>query len=641
MSDLLILEIKYLTGFVLVALAAYQVAVLLQKHLHFPLITGLIIVGILAGSSLLHYIEEDAIDKLNFITDISLAIIAFSAGAEFHLDGMRSRLKSIKWISFTSVFIGIVAGTWILYLYASKIEFLGTYGRNVHIVFALLMAVIFIARSPSSAIAIINEMRAGGPFTKTVLGVTVITDVLVIVLFAIGLAAAKSIVHNIPLDLIFIAVMLGQLVFSVLIGLLAGLLFKGILYFHIPKFFKILVLIITAYLIFILSDSLHHLTAEIWRHPMELEPLLVAVVASMYVVNYTRYKAEFEDLLETVMPYVFVLFFTLTGAGLSVQTLISVFEVALVLFGIRIVLLILGSVTGELAARDPLKFVPVSWMPYITQAGVAIGLSTLVGLEFPDWGHYFETLVIAIIVLNQIVGPPLFKWALKFVGESHKKPGISRTDKNKKAVIFSYDHISAALARSLKQKGWDVRIITTQETTGNTDIDVKHIEHYSPVYLKKLNLKGTDVFVLLHPDEKTNLRIARWLYENTDPKQIIATVKSAQFLNEFKQLKVKTLEPVASFVNMLEHSVRSPEGTALILGEKDTDTIDIEVKNKDLVGLQIRDLKLPHDIIILSLKRRNNTVLTHGYTRLRLGDILTIVGPRESLEKMMLQFESV
>ena len=45
-----------------------------------------------------------------------------------------------------------------------------------------------IARSPSSAIAVVAEQRADGPFTQTMLGVTMVTDVLVILLFT---AAAK------------------------------------------------------------------------------------------------------------------------------------------------------------------------------------------------------------------------------------------------------------------------------------------------------------------------------------------------------------------------------------------------------------------------------------------------------------------
>ena len=45
---------------------------------------------------------------------------------------------------------------------------------------AMLAGAILVARSPSSAIAIVNALRAKGPFPQTALGVTVIMDVVVI-----------------------------------------------------------------------------------------------------------------------------------------------------------------------------------------------------------------------------------------------------------------------------------------------------------------------------------------------------------------------------------------------------------------------------------------------------------------------------
>ena len=59
---------------------------------------------------------------------------------------------------------------------------------RVNVVVAMLCAVVAIARSPSSAIAVVSELQADGPFTQTMLGVTMVTDVLVILLFT---AAAK------------------------------------------------------------------------------------------------------------------------------------------------------------------------------------------------------------------------------------------------------------------------------------------------------------------------------------------------------------------------------------------------------------------------------------------------------------------
>ncbi|HIP26958.1 MAG TPA: potassium transporter TrkA, partial [Flavobacteriaceae bacterium] len=84
--------IIYLIGFLIVAIAANQIAKVFQK-IKFPLITGLIITGIIAGSSLLNFIKVEAVENLNFLNQIALAIIAFSAGSELYLDDLRSRIN--------------------------------------------------------------------------------------------------------------------------------------------------------------------------------------------------------------------------------------------------------------------------------------------------------------------------------------------------------------------------------------------------------------------------------------------------------------------------------------------------------------------------------------------------------------------
>ena len=68
-------------GLLIVALAADTIAKVFQK-IKLPLITGFIITGIIAGSSMLNFITQESIQKLDFLFDIALAIIAFSAGSE-------------------------------------------------------------------------------------------------------------------------------------------------------------------------------------------------------------------------------------------------------------------------------------------------------------------------------------------------------------------------------------------------------------------------------------------------------------------------------------------------------------------------------------------------------------------------------
>ena len=104
----------------------------------------------------------------------------------------------------------------------------------------------------------------------------------------------------------------------------------------------------------------------------------MCILASFYVTNYSKSRPEFLKILEDVSIPVYVSFFTLTGAILSVNVIGEVIGVALILFFIRIVTMIIGSYTGGFLAKDPMKFNHLGWMPYITQAGVALGLATVI-----------------------------------------------------------------------------------------------------------------------------------------------------------------------------------------------------------------------------------------------------------------------
>ena len=101
------------------------------------------------------------------------------------------------------------------------------------------------------------------------------------------------------------------------------------------------------------------------------------------------------------------------------------------------------------------------------------------------------------------------------------------------------------------------------------------------------------------------------------------------------------VDPATAIVSLLDHFVRSPQAASLLLGmQGDQDSMDIEVLNPDMVGLRLRNLRLPSDVLVLSVKRGGNFIITHGYTRLRKGDILTMVGSKESLRQVALRFEA-
>ena len=631
-----------LVGFAIVAIAGNQIAKVFQK-LKFPLITGLIITGIIAGSSVLHFIPSKTLPELNFLNEIALAIIAFSAGSELYLKELRSRIKSIKWMTIGQLIVTFSLSAIVIFYSASYIPFMASLSNNVKLIVSLLFGVIFVARSPSSAIAVINELRANGPFTKTAMGVTVVKDVLVIILFAICFAVAKAVVKGEELGFTFLLFLLIELLLSFGFGVVLGKILQAPLSLKFSKHIKGLFVILLGYGAYVFAAFVKDHTFAFFSHEIILEPLLICIIASFYITNYTKNRIEFIELLEDISPTIYIIFFTLTGASLSLQTLVQVFWVALALFFLRLITMVIGGVFGVVAAKDNKKYTFISWMPYVTQAGVAIGLTTIIANEFPQWGHDFETIIIAIIVINQLVGPPLFKWAINLVGESHIKHKTPEFDGIRDVVIFGLESQSIALAMSLKQHNWTPKIVCVAEDfeNNNPEIKVDGVKDISLSSFKKLNLEKADAIVCLLSDEE-NYNVAELVYEHFGTKDIIVRFDGTRiFLEKYESLGVRVIDPSLAMINLLDHFVRSPNATSILLGlDKNQDSIDIEIRNKDIHGMTLRDLRFPTDVIVLSVVRKGQVIISHGYTRLRLGDIVTLVGTRESVENVRFRLEN-
>src|SRR5690606_509064 len=57
------------------------------------------------------------------------------------------------------------------------------------------------------------------------------------------------------------------------------------------------------------------------------------------------------------------------------------------------------------------------WMGLVSQAGVAIGLASILANAYPGLGPYLAGMLLALIAVNESVGPVLFRRALDRAGE--------------------------------------------------------------------------------------------------------------------------------------------------------------------------------------------------------------------------------
>lgn len=627
-----------LASFLFIALAAAQVG-RLATHVHLPLITGYLLAGILAGPFIFQFIEALNVEALRFLDEMALAFIAFSAGSEMALDELRGRLRSIGWNTIAQITtIYIICGT-AIFLLAEYVPFMAELPPQGRLAAALLASTILAARAPSSAIAIINEMRARGPYTRTVLGVTLVKDVLIVVLFALCTSIAASLLTSRSFDGSFIFLVLFELIASIALGLFVARLMGFILRTHWEDWLKIPLILLSGYLVFAFAGWLVGWSHDFLPYELHFEPLLICLVASFWLTNFSPYRSELRHLLHRVQMPVFVIFFTLVGGSLKLDVLLAILPITLVIYGIRLLALFVGGITGATIASDPAPFRRYYWMAFITQAGVGLGLAKEVANQFPLLGNDFATLMVSVIVLSELTGPPFFKFAIRRMGESHLPKDVA-DDEILDVVIVGIENQSRQLAERLIAHNWRVKLL---------DIDRSHVsllpasdgqqhEHWLPeissAELHKLLEPKTEVAVILLPDDALSLQLCQLFYEEFGITRQIARLNTYDRLEHFRELGVQVLDTSNAMVHLLDNFVRAPQ-LAMMVFEDDAehDVLQVTIREQSIDGLHLRDVVLPNDVLVIAIVRSGHSIVPHGYTNLHLDDELTLVGPTDELEE--------
>ncbi|MDX2430144.1 MAG: cation:proton antiporter [Bacteroides sp.] len=630
----------YLGAFGIVAVAAGRMAGAFQK-VKLPLISGFLIIGLISGPEVLGLIEQETLDGLGFINDVALAFIAFAVGSELYLNELRSRMKAIVAMTISQMVITFLLISLAMYFLMDVIPVFSVMKLAPRVAISMLAGTVAIANSPASAIAVINELRARGPFTQTSIGVTVFKDFIVVIFFAVMFTLSKSLIQEAEFKMIYIVQVLVELILALGIGFLVWLILRLVLSIKGGLPLKKGLVLLTGFLVYAFTHIAAEHSNEYLGMELHIEPLLICIIASFLVTNFSVYRNDFVKIVKELGPYVYIVFFTLTGAMVSLSVVASLWFVTLILFGSRIISLVFAGYMGGALAGDSQLYRRISWLPYVTQAGVGVGLAAIIATEYPGWGGVFATLMISVIVLNQMVGPPLFKWALHLVGEVHVKSDGS-FDVERKILIFGWENQSQALASQLKKQNWKVQFVVTnpsEETLANKEYEIHEYQGAHHLALRKFSAETADTIVCLLSDEE-NYAICETAYEHFGTKHLITRLHDREYYKRFLKINVMVMDPNTAMVSLMEHFIRAPIATSLLLGMDETqDSIDIELRNHDYHGLTLRDLRLPSDVIILSVTRGDHPIISHGYTRLRLGDIVTMVGSNESLDTVRLNLQ--
>lgn len=379
----------------------------LAADLGLPRITGYIVAGLLIGPSGFTLVTDSDVASLTLIDQVAIALIAFSAGAELKLREVKAAGRAIAAILASEMVMVFVAVAGVVLLL--KPVFPITAGREWAdaVIIAAVFGSIAIANSPSVAVAVINDTRSRGPVSSTILGVTVLKDVAVIVLFAIMLSTARTFLdgNGGGLGLELVERMWWEIGGSIMVGALIGWLVS--LYLDRWKAEPILFILGVAVLVTFIADRFH------------LEILLTALTTGFFVENISETKADrFVRAVEAnALPF-YALFFSLAGASIHLDELAQVWPLVMLLVAVRAAAIWAGTRAGaRLGGADP-AVRRHAWTGFVSQAGVTLGMVTIAAEAFPEWGAEMKTLFVAMVAIHELGGPVLLQRGLAAAGET-------------------------------------------------------------------------------------------------------------------------------------------------------------------------------------------------------------------------------
>ncbi len=362
-------------------------------------------------------LSESFIGRLGAVDALAIALIALTAGGALRLGALRDELRTLAGVMGGQVvavgaaalaFFFAVGGA----IPALALPSLAALGPAERTTLASLFAIVVLAGSPVFTVAVTSGAGARGPMTRAILSAVVLTDVLVVALFAIvGVVAAPSLGASTtqgPVGAFLLQHVVGSMAAGVGVGALISL-----------------------YLRFVRAENLLFLAGTIvgatfLAGRLGLDPLLLFMAAGFVVANAsTEGDTLHGAVLRLSMP-VYVVFFAMAGAELRLDLLATALPYALALTAIRAAALRLGVGVGARLAHAPAVVSRHAWLGLIAQAGVALTLATLIGDTWGEAGQTVATVIIASIVLNELLGPIALQLGIHLAREQRGAEGPER-----------------------------------------------------------------------------------------------------------------------------------------------------------------------------------------------------------------------
>ncbi|MFO0557911.1 MAG: cation:proton antiporter [Polyangiales bacterium] len=401
-------------AFGFLVLAAYMAGEAIAS-LRLPKLTGYLFLGLACGPSATNLVTSSMIERLSLVNGVAVGLIALTAGGEINLVELRPRLRLLSRLTAFSVIAGIVVCTVSVMALSSWLTFLSEYTLAQRVSIALLLGVVLASLSPAVVLALLSEQRAAGALSSSMLGAVVLGEVAIVLCFALAhsLAAAMFGGHTSEISPgLALAIELGG---SAVVGVIAG----AILALYVRRVNKQIALFVVALCLVV---------AEVGAR-LHLDVVIVCLTAGLCLENFFGVRGHVlaRELEPATVP-IFAVFFSVAGARLDLSLLAALMPIALTIAAVRALSFVAASYAAtRVAGVEPTvrRWVVAGLLP---QGGVSVGLAGMIASHFSGWGRGAASLALAVIAINQVIGPIITRLAVVSTGEAGQRADDAHAD---------------------------------------------------------------------------------------------------------------------------------------------------------------------------------------------------------------------
>ncbi len=403
---------------------------IIARKLKLPSVSGFLVLGLLLGPSLgiifkgyPGFITKAENESLNFISQIALAFIAFSIGAEFSLKSLKKVGKPVLIMTTTEV-IGAVLVVFSALFFLPKPTAIMSGGYNpfssANLAFGLILASMSAATAPAATLMVIRQYRAYGPVTKAILPITALDDIFGIIVFGFFLSFSQLLLPSGELPPVWLMILkpfievFGSIGFGMLIGFLLSIVAN--------KFDKIRddLQVLTLLAVFMTIGGSYLINYFLEPHGIALSQLLANIMVGTMITNVARKPDRtFSAINDFATPF-YVMFFTLAGAGLDLGILGAnplLLAIAFVYILARAFGKWLGIFVGAHIVKAPKSIKRYLGIALLPQGGVSIGLLAVVFVQMYPLYPEISAIIMLSILVYETFGPLFAKFAIEKAGE--------------------------------------------------------------------------------------------------------------------------------------------------------------------------------------------------------------------------------